>query len=223
MKTVFNLLVILAAGAVSGLAIRGFMSKSSTSAIPADEVVYTNDDPSAVNLTPDQIENPEPAKPAPDSGWMTRFELTERSGKTVTSEDLLGKPYLVNFFFTTCPSICVLANQELAKFQEEFTGSDLRILDISVDPETDTPERMREYAARFGADDEQWLFLTSNDLTYIRRIGTEIFQQPVNKQFHREMFVLVDREGMIEGFYSWREPRQMEKLREEIQEMLATE
>ena len=60
----------------------------------------------------------------------------------------------------------------------------------------------------------------TGDLTYIRRIGAEIYQQAVNKQNHTERFVLVDPEGKIEGFYNWPEPVQMKKLREKIREMM---
>jgi protein SCO1/2 len=60
----------------------------------------------------------------------------------------------------------------------------------------------------------------TGDLTYIRRVGAEIFHQPVNKQFHTERFVLVDSKGQIEGMYSWPEPKQFEKLQESIQQML---
>ena len=72
-------------------------------------------------------------------------------------------------------------------------GEGVRFVAISVDPETDTPERLREYAARFGADENQWLFMTG-DLTYIRRIGAEVYRQPVDKKFHTERFMLVDRQ-----------------------------
>ncbi len=148
--------------------------------------------------------------------------MTERSGETVNSEDLLGQPYVVSFFFSTCPSICVQQNQKLKELQDEFKGQGVRLIAISVDPETDTPERLREYAARFGADKDQWLFMTG-DLDYIRRIGAEIYQQPVDKKFHSERFVLVDPKGAIEGFYSWPEKIQMNKLQEKIQQMLDEE
>jgi len=116
----------------------------------------------------------------------------------------------------------VSQNQKLKELQDEFEGQGVRFVAISVDPENDTPEVLREYAARFGADPDQWLFLTG-ELNYIRRIGAEIFQQPVNKQFHTERFVLVDPDGKIEGFYNWPEKRQLEALKESIESMLQEE
>ncbi len=134
---------------------------------------------------------------------------------------LHGQPYVVSFFFSTCPSICVKQNQKLKELQDEFEGQGVRFVAISVDPETDTPDVLREYAARFGADKDQWLFMTG-DLTYIRRVGSEIFRQPVDKQFHTERFALVDPDGKIEGFYNWPEPKQFEKLKQRISKMIAS-
>jgi protein SCO1/2 len=81
---------------------------------------------------------------------------------------------------------------------------------------------MSEYAIRFGADPAQWLFLTG-DLTYLRRVGAEIYQLGVDKKFHSEKFVLVDREGKIVGHYSWNDPEQWKTLRGKIKELLAEE
>jgi len=210
---------------VLGLLIRDYRSGDFGSGPAADDVVYSNDGAAfsgeADEAMPDptEIENATPAKPPEDEAWLSRFELTERSGETVSSEDLLGKPYVVSFFFSTCPSICKTQNRKLKELQDEFEGRGVRFLAISVDPETDTPEVLREYAARFGADADQWLFLTG-DLTYIRRIGAEVFREPVAKQFHTERFTLVDAEGEIEGFYSWPERRQFAALKDKIRELI---
>ena len=221
MKTLTHIALILVVGVGLGLAIRS-LRQSPVSAGPGPEdVVFTNDgfDP---DLTIDaaDVENSEPSHPPEDEQWLSRFELTERSGATVTSDQLLGQPYLVSFFFTTCPSICIQQNQKLQELQQEFEDQGVRFVAISCDPETDTPERLREYAARFGADEHQWLFMTG-DLTYIRRVGAEVYQLPVDQKFHTERFVLVDAEGKIEGYYNWPEPRQFEKLKEKVSEMIA--
>lgn len=222
MKTVTHIALILIVGVGLGLAIRSLRQSPEAAGPGPDDVVFTNDgfDPDLV-IDEGDVENSEPSHPPEDEQWMSRFELTERSGKTVTSDQLLGQPYLVSFFYTTCPSICVQQNQKLQELQKEFEDQGVRFVAISCDPETDTPERLREYAARFGADEDQWLFMTG-DLTYIRRVGAEVYQLPVDQKFHTERFVLVDAEGKIEGYYNWPEPRQFEKLKEKISEMLAS-
>ena len=218
MRTTIHVVLILLVGVGLGIAIRATKSNPTVNGPGPDDVVFTND-VSPEEIDPGAIENPDPVKPPVDEEWLSRFELIERSGKTVKSEDLLGNPYLVSFFFSTCPSICVQQNQRLKELQDEFEGQGVKFVAISVDPETDTPEVLREYAARFGADKDQWLFMTG-DLLYIRRIGAEIFQQPVDKKFHTERFVLVDPTGKIEGFYNWPEEIQLKKLKQKIREMM---
>ncbi|MGB0595136.1 MAG: SCO family protein [Rubripirellula sp.] len=219
MRMLVNVALILIVGVSLGMTIRAFRSANGPG---PDDVVYTNEDPLLEGEDFSGIENPEPAKPPAGEAWLSRFELTERSGETIRSEDLVGEPYIVSFFFSTCPSICVQQNQKIKELQDEFEGQGVRFVAISVDPETDTPELLREYAARFGADPEQWLFMTG-DLTYIRRIGAEIFQQPVDQKFHTERFVLVDPAGEIEGFYTWSEPVQLERLKKTISGMIEGE
>jgi protein SCO1/2 len=219
MRTFIHIALILLVGVGIGFGIR--RSRPPESGPGPDEIVYTNSQSiDESEIDPAQVENPDPSHPPDDQVWLSRFELIERSGKTVKSEDLLGQPYVVSFFFSTCPSICVQQNQKLKELQEAFSGRGVKFVAISVDPETDTPERLREYATRFDADQNQWLFMTG-DLTYIRRIGAEIFQQPVDKKFHTERFVLVDADGAIEGFYNWPEKVQFQKLKTKIEEMLA--
>ncbi|MFK8113724.1 MAG: SCO family protein [Rubripirellula sp.] len=216
MKTTLHIALILLLGLASGLVIRSFRSSQSSGPGP-DDVVFSNDAPDVAESNND-VESL-PSHPPKDEEWLSRFELTERSGEQVSSEDLLGQPYVVSFFFSTCPSICVQQNQKLQELQDEFAGQGVRFVAISVDPETDTPERLREYAARFGADKDQWLFMTG-DLTYIRRVGAEVFMQHADKKVHSERFVLVDAKGAIEGFYNWPEKLQFTKLREKIRDMI---
>lgn len=218
MRTVVHIAMILLFGIGLGLAFRVIRSDQASNGPGADETVFTNEGPPAED--PSDIQNSQPSYPPEDETWVSEFALTERSGETVSSDDLLGQPYVVSFFFSTCPSICMNQNRKLQELQEEFEGQGVRFVAISVDPETDTPEVLREYAARFGADADQWLFMTG-DLTTIRQVGVNVFRQPVNKQFHTERFALVDADGEIEGFYNWPEPMQLKKLKEKIRDMIS--
>ena len=222
MKTGIHIAAILIAGVALGLLFRSMRSAPVAQRPAPDEVVHTPVVAPGETVPEDvePVETNDVVRPPDGEDWLSRFELTERSGKLIKSEELLGQPYVVSFFFSTCPSICVQQNQKLKELQDAFQGRGVKFVAISVDPETDTPERLREYAARFGADEDQWLFLTG-DLKYIRRIGAEIFTQPIDKKFHTERFVLVDAEGKIEGTYSWPEEKLFEKLRSTIESMLA--
>ena len=212
MRTAIHIALILGVGIGVGLLIRSFKAISPS----PTRVVYTNDEP---NADPATITQSEPAL-APD-GWMSEFELTERSGRTVTSEELKGAPYVVSFFFSTCPSICVQQNQKIQELQTIFADQGVRFVSISVDPKTDDPATLREYAARFKADENQWLFMTG-DLTYIRRVGAEVFRLAVDEKLHTEKFVLVGGDGQIIGYYAWPENRQYEKLKADIRKLVET-
>lgn len=217
MKSVIRVVLILCMGVGSGLVIRTIRGNSRSSAVPDGETVYSNDQPFSDD--PEDSANNEPTHPPEDEAWLSKFELIERSGETVSTDDLAGQPYVISFFFSTCPASCITQNQKLKELQDEFAGRGVRFVAISVDPETDTPEVLREYATRMGADKDQWLFMTG-DMTYIRRVGAEIFQQPVDRKFHTDRFVLVDAKGEIEGFYNWPERRQFEKLKTRIGELI---
>lgn len=220
MRTVFHIVAILVAGLVIGLALRQMRNRT---APPADsevaELTEADGDAFMDPNRPTRIEPPPKPQLDPGDDWLQTFEFTERDGSLVSSESLKGQPYVVSFFFTLCPSICVTQNQKLKELQEAFEGQDVKFLSISVDPENDTPAKLREYAARFGADPEQWLFLTTDDPIYVQRVGAEVFQVSSNLQ-HTERFILVDAEGEIDGLYHWNDQRSFERLKKDIAAML---
>src|SRR5581483_2784402 len=95
-------------------------------------------------------------KPVPD------FQLTERTGKTVTLAELKGKVWLADFIYSTCPGPCPMISSKLAELQKEaLQNPDVRLVSFSTNPENDTPEVLRAYAERFHATDK-WLFLTGD-------------------------------------------------------------
>jgi protein SCO1/2 len=108
-------------------------------------------------------------------GEVPDFALTERGGRQVTRADLLGKVWIVDFFYTECPDTCPLQSANMARLQDALAQEpDVCLVSISVDPEHDTPEVLSEYAARFGADPDRWIFLTgSRDAIY--RLAIEGF------------------------------------------------
>jgi protein SCO1/2 len=96
-------------------------------------------------------------------GTVPAFSLTERSGRSVSRDDLKGKVWVANFIYTKCTETCPTQSLEVARLQAEFADTpDLRLVSITVDPKNDTRETLAEYAARYGADRERWLFLTGD-------------------------------------------------------------
>lgn len=212
MRTAINVVIIL----VVALGIGLFMRYQS-----GTEVTTSKDTGIAVDSPPVYEDEANGELTQVDRGdeWLTSFKLTERSGETISSESLKGQPYIASFFFSTCPSICKLQNEKLQQLQTEFKDQPIRFVAITVDPEIDTPEKLQEYAQRYKADEDQWLFLTG-DLTYIRRVGAEMFQTHVEKQVHTERFFLVDANGNVVKYYTWSDPGQFDRLKEDIQKIL---
>jgi cytochrome oxidase Cu insertion factor (SCO1/SenC/PrrC family) len=94
-------------------------------------------------------------------GSVPDVSLIQRDGRRVTLADLRGKVWIANFIYTHCTDTCPLQSAQMARLQEELRSEpDFRLVSITVDPEQDTPETLTEYATRFGADRERWLFLT---------------------------------------------------------------
>lgn len=158
---------------------------------------------------------------ASEPNWTRTFSLTERSGRMVKSEELLGEPYVVCFFFSTCPGTCKRQSSEMRLLQSKFKDKPIKLISISVDPEVDTPEVLAEYANSFNADKDRWLFLTGS-LDDIIKVGTEMFFLPgVERRGHPDRFCLVDAKGDLVGSYLWVEPEERELLVAHIEELLA--
>lgn len=132
------------------------------------------------------------------------FSFVNQHGDTVTNEDYLGKVYVIEFFFTTCPSICPIMNKNLVEIQDEFKGEDdFGIASITIDPAHDTPAVLKEYASNYGVTNPNWHFLTGDrEKTYeMANTGFGIYaneDETVPGGFaHSGLFALVDKEGYI--------------------------
>ena len=89
------------------------------------------------------------------------FSLIDRSGKTITRADFLGRVSIVDFFYTRCTEACPLQSAYLARLQNDPTlDPSVLLVSITVDPDYDTPAVLASYASQFGADGRRWLFLT---------------------------------------------------------------
>lgn len=161
----------------------------------------------------------DPGPPMPVLAQVPAFKLTDQRAATVTSDSLRGRPWIVDFFFTSCPTSCpreAARMQALSRAVRERNLA-IRLVSITVDPENDTPAKLTEYAARHGAD---WTFLTG-PTKGLERAFIGAFESSCVKPteradleqiMHGEWFVLVDTENRIRGFYDSREQRQLDRL-----------
>lgn len=121
--------------------------------------------PSSLQPAPASAESPSTAPTvSPSEKYFSDVELTTQDGQKVRfySDVLKNKVVIINTFFTTCTSVCPPMNRNLEKIQDALgdrLGKDAFLVSISVDPETDTPLRLKDYARRFHAR-SGWLFLT---------------------------------------------------------------
>lgn len=147
----------------------------------------------------------------PDA-WLHGFELTSSRGEKVSSADLSGQPYVASFFYSLCPSVCVRQNDQMALLASRLKGVPIRFLSISCDPENDTPEVLAQYAKRFNANPDRWLFLTG-DFEYTRRVSSEVFFHPlIQPRAHIEKFLLVDADGRLIAPYDWKSAAEIDLL-----------
>ena len=137
-------------------------------------------------------------------GPAPKFELTDQNKAIITNKNYSGKVYVLEFFFSTCPSICPIMNKNMITIQNEFLNEkDFGIASISINPENDTPEVLKEHAKKLGVTSANWHFLTGKK-DYIFGLANKGFNLYVgenNKTLgnfeHSGLFALIDKNGNI--------------------------
>ena len=161
----------------------------------------------------------------PVLSYVPPFAFDNQEGKIITNNDLVGKVYVAEYFFTTCKGICPKLNTNMKKLAEDYAGErDFRILSYTVDPETDTVARMKHYADSLGADPQRWWFLTGrkDSLYHLARSGY-LLDDPknnalnINEQFlHTQFFALVDKAGRLRKIYDGLKKDELQELEKDI-------
>jgi len=132
------------------------------------------------------------------------FSFTNQYGQTISNKDFAGKVYLVEFFFTTCPTICPKMNRNLVDIQNTFPKrDDFGIASFTINPNYDTVEVLKEYADQYGVTNPNWHFLTGakEDLYNLSNVGFNMYAAEVEGAAggfeHSGNFALIDKEGYI--------------------------
>ncbi|SDM31815.1 SCO family protein [Kriegella aquimaris] len=151
------------------------------------------------------------------------FELLNQNGEVITHENYKNKIYVVDFFFTSCPTICPLMTNNMAKIQKEFLeDDDIMLLSLSVTPEFDSIPKLKEYANKNGVIDSKWN-VTTGDKTHIYDLArksyfatTDTGDGGLQDFIHTSNFVLVDKKRQIRGVYNGIDNDEILRLIEDI-------
>lgn len=183
----------------------------------ADVVVDAADVPPTYRL----FQLDEPRVWNPDE--VDDFRLVDQTGTEFTRQDLLGKPWIVNFIFAQCSYQCPLTSRTMMEFEKTVSNVDFRMVTITVNPEEDTVDIMRKYAEIWGADPQRWIFATGDPeqvwkliregfkVSAWKNVGTDV--QPGMKFAHDNNLIHVDAQGRILGRYDSTDAKEMSVLR----------
>ncbi|RXG14102.1 protein SCO1/2 [Leeuwenhoekiella aestuarii] len=169
-----------------------------------DEVVK-NDRLNVANL--DTVENEDALSYININGKdrkVPHFEFVNQDGDTIAEDFYKGKVFLVEFFFTRCPTICIPMNKNLVLIQNKFKDNpDFGIASFSIDPEHDTPKVLKEYTESYGITDPDWNLMTGDreKIYELANVGFNLLAQEnpnIEGNFqHSGLFALVDQNGFI--------------------------
>ncbi|QBA63120.1 SCO family protein [Muriicola soli] len=147
------------------------------------------------------------------------FSLINQNGKIVTQEDYRDKIYVADFFFTTCPSICPIMTENMVTIQNEILeDEEVLLLSHSVTPVIDSVAQLKKYALEKGVIDKKWNLVTG-DKKQIYNLARKSYLAAKTDgdggpydMIHTENFILVDKEKRIRGTYDGTNPKEIEKL-----------
>jgi len=167
---------------------------------------------------------------------VTDFKFTNQDNKLINNTTLKDKVYVLEFFFTSCPTICPKMHKSMLKIEDEFYGNpNFSLISVTIDPKRDTVETLKKYAKENNSTSKNWHFLTGDkDKIYeFANKGFKLYageNEEVEGGFeHSGLFALVDKDGFIRSrtitsgenenplkFYDGLDAKQVQMLKEDI-------
>lgn len=157
---------------------------------------------------------------------IPKFSFINQDSKEISHRNYDGHIFLVDYFFTSCPSICPVMSAQLARLQdmlkEKSLWGDVMILSHTVDPDRDNPEKLKEFGERIGADFAHWNFVTGDkeDLYSQAKQGYFLTALPSDTAaggfFHSDQVLLIDRGFHIRGSYDGTSTKAIDQLFNDI-------
>lgn len=163
-------------------------------------------------------------KEVDDFGPVGSFAFTDKDGRAVTDKDLAGQVWIAACFFTCCTESCPQLSGAMARLQSELASEpDIRLVSVTVDPANDTPQKLNQYAQSYQAVADRWIFLTGGEdavRTFVQErlhLGavpnTAPDATPGNRVLHSDKLTLIDRKGVIRGYFDGTDPAKVAELK----------
>lgn len=158
-----------------------------------------------------------------DNHRVKDFNLINQNGIKISSKDYENKIYVVDFFFTSCPSICPIMTNNMLLVQEEFIkNNDVMLLSMSVTPEIDNVEVLKKYAIEKGVIDSKWN-ITTGSKKHIYELARKSYFAVLDQGdgglqdfIHTPNFILVDTNKQIRGIYDGTVENEISRLIQDI-------
>lgn len=157
---------------------------------------------------------------------IDQLEFTNQDGETITSSSTEGNVHTMNFFFTSCPSICPpmrIKQQEIAETFSEEKG--FKQYSISIDYKNDTVDQLKHHAELHNIKSAQWNLLRATSEEQLEKIAnllkTNFKPNEDGTDFYHSSYVaLIDKEQYIRGFYDILLDEEVELLKQDINSLL---
>jgi protein SCO1/2 len=169
-------------------------------------------------------------KDVPDTLYHTigDFNLTDQDGKEVSLKSFDDKIFIVDFFYTNCPSVCALVNNNISRLDSTYAKNKMvYFVSITVDPQRDQVPVLKKYAAKFKPAPVKWLFLTGDTSTIysLARQGflVNALQTGKNDFIYSDKLVLIDQDKRIRGYYTGAATDEVSRLDDEIKVLISEE
>lgn len=161
--------------------------------------------------------------PSESAQIIGEFQFVDEDGKPFTDADTANRLLVVNFIFTTCPGTCLRQSDAMEVLQDRITKADssnaIRLMSITVNPEVDTPEVLKDYAAQYNADPKLWKFLTGDKESIWNfsknNLGMSVAANPADPLIpiaHESKFAVIDRAGKLRGYFDALDAQGFEQL-----------
>jgi len=159
------------------------------------------------------------------------FYFRNQDSMIVKSTDMQGKIWVVDFFFTSCPTICPIMTKNLIKLNNATKDleEEIQFISFTINPDYDTPAQLKRYMNHYGIKAKNWQFLTGDE-EETHLLGIENFKifagrddEAEGGYAHSGAFTLVDKEGYVRGVYLGTEKKEVKQLEKDLRKLLKVE